>query len=87
MAAEAAAYVARRLDVLAEEGESGWTGAFAPETGFRFEREVRGVRQVSAIDPALLDSADARKLDQLHAEAAAGLLRRRRSSARRRSRR
>jgi DNA gyrase subunit B len=62
-AAEAAAYVARRLDTLAAEGEMGWTGAFAPETGFRFEREVRGVRQVAAIDPALLDSAGARKLD------------------------
>ncbi len=63
-AAEAAAYVARRLDTLAEEGEAGWSGAFAAQTGFRFEREVRGVRQVAAIDPALLDSADARKLDR-----------------------
>ena len=62
-AAEAAAYVARRLDTLAAEGEAGWTGAFSPETGFRFEREVRGVSQVAAIDPALLNSASARKLD------------------------
>ena len=60
----AAAYVARRLDKLAEEGESGWTGHFLPATGFRFEREVRGVREIATIDPALLDSADARKLDQ-----------------------
>jgi DNA gyrase subunit B len=29
----------------------------------RFEREVRGVKEVAVIDPALLDSADARKLD------------------------
>ncbi len=63
-AEEAAAYVARRLDKLAEEGETGWTGHFSPEAGFRFEREVRGVKQVAVIDPALLDSADARKLDQ-----------------------
>ena len=63
--AEAAAgYVARRLDRLAEEGEAGWTGHFSPATGFRFEREVRGVKEVATIDPALLDSADARKLDQ-----------------------
>jgi len=63
--AEAAAvYVAKRLDALAEEGESGWSGSFSPETGFRFEREVRGVKEVATIDPALLDSADARKLDQ-----------------------
>jgi DNA gyrase subunit B len=67
-AEEAAAYVARRLDKLAEEGETGWTGHFSPDTGFRFEREVRGVKQVAAIDPALLDSADARKLDQYAAK-------------------
>jgi DNA gyrase subunit B len=59
----AAAYVARRLDKLAEETERGWTGVFSNETGFRFEREVRGVREVAVVDPALLDSADARKLD------------------------
>jgi DNA gyrase subunit B len=59
----AAAYVARRLDALSDEIERGWTGSFAPQTGFRFEREVRGVREVAIIDPALLDSADARKLD------------------------
>jgi DNA gyrase subunit B len=60
----AAAYVARRLDALAEEGEAGWVGHFSPDSGFRFEREVRGVKEVATIDPALLDSADARKLDQ-----------------------
>jgi DNA gyrase subunit B len=62
--AEAAAtYVARRLDLLAEETERGWQGTFVPATGFHFEREVRGVKEVATIDPALLDSADARKLD------------------------
>jgi DNA gyrase subunit B len=62
--AEAAAgYVAKRLDALAEETERGWSGSFSPTAGFRFEREVRGVREVATIDPALLDSADARKLD------------------------
>jgi DNA gyrase subunit B len=60
----AAGYVARRLDRLAEEGEAGWMGHFSPATGFRFEREVRGVKEVATIDLALLDSADARKLDQ-----------------------
>jgi DNA gyrase subunit B len=64
----AAAYVARRLDKLAEEGETGWSGAFSPEAGFRFEREVRGVKQVAVVDPALLDSADARKLDAFAAK-------------------
>ena len=62
-AVEAANYVARRLDALSEETERGWSGTFDPSTGFRFEREVRGVKDVATIDPALLDSADARKLD------------------------
>ena len=35
----------RRLDALAEETERGWSGPFAPATGFRFEREVRGVKE------------------------------------------
>ncbi|HVY21421.1 MAG TPA: DNA topoisomerase (ATP-hydrolyzing) subunit B [Bauldia sp.] len=60
---EAAKYVAKRLDALSDDTERGWTGAFSPDTGFRFEREVRGVKEVAAIDPALLNSADARKLD------------------------
>ncbi len=59
----AAAYVAKRLDALSEETERGWTGTFSSTTGFRFEREVRGVKEVAIIDLALLDSADARKLD------------------------
>jgi DNA gyrase subunit B len=62
-AEQAAAYVARRLDALADEGETGWVGHFSPDTGFRFEREVRGVKEFATIDPALLESADARKLD------------------------
>ncbi len=62
-AVEAANYVARRLDALSEETERGWSGTFDPTSGFRFEREVRGVKDVATIDPALLDSADARKLD------------------------
>ena len=58
----AAAYIARRLDALAEETERGWQGRF--ENGFHFERTVRGVREVAVIDQALLGSADARKLDE-----------------------
>ncbi len=61
--AEAAAnYIAKRLDVLSEETERGWQGRFAD--GFRFERTVRGVKEVAIIDQALLASADARKLDE-----------------------
>jgi DNA gyrase subunit B len=60
----AAAYIAVRLDALSEETERGWEGHFAEGEGFRFERMVRGVKEVAIIDPALLGSADARKLDE-----------------------
>ncbi len=61
---EAAAYIARRLDILSEETERGWTGTFDQESGLVFERTVRGVTEVQVIDAALLHSADARRLDQ-----------------------
>ncbi len=59
---EAAKYIARRLNALSEETERGWEGSFAD--GFRFERTVRGVKEVAIIDPALLGSAEARRLDE-----------------------
>ncbi len=62
-AAEAAAYIARRLDLKSEETERGWQGRFDAD-GFHFERSVRGVKEVAIIDQALLGSADARKLDE-----------------------
>ena len=62
-AAAAAEYIARRLDALTDETERGWTGRFS-ETGFQFERTVRGVKEVAVIDQALLGSADARRLDE-----------------------
>ena len=58
-ASRAAEYIARRLDALTDETERGWTGLFSAD-GFRFERVVRGVKEVAIIDQALLDSPDAR---------------------------
>src|ERR1700720_4432362 len=52
----AADYIARRLDALADEVERGWTGRFTEGEGFRFERTVRGVKDVAIIDHALLGS-------------------------------
>jgi DNA gyrase subunit B len=60
----AAPFIARRLNVLAEETERGWEGEFREEDGFVFTRTVRGVKSVAIIDHALLGSADARKLDE-----------------------
>jgi DNA gyrase subunit B len=59
--------VARRLDLIAEETERGWTGAVAADGGLRFERMVRGVKEFAHIDMALIGSSDARHIDQLSA--------------------
>ena len=57
--------VARRLDVIAEETERGWTGAVTAEGGLKLERMVRGVKEVAILDMALIGSSDARHIDQL----------------------
>ncbi len=63
----AAEYVAKRLDILAEEAEDGWSGALRDEAGgefsIEFSRVVRGVQEVHVIDQALIGSADAKALD------------------------
>lgn len=64
-AAATAADVARRLDLIAEETERGWSGEVTAEGGLRFERMVRGVKEYAAVDVALIGSADARHMDQL----------------------
>ncbi|MFK7792304.1 MAG: DNA topoisomerase (ATP-hydrolyzing) subunit B [Devosiaceae bacterium] len=62
-AEEAAAYVARRIDILADEFEKGWEGKRLETGDLRFTRTLRGVTDVATIDTALLDSADALRLD------------------------
>ncbi len=67
-AAEArAAEVAKRLDMISEETERGWTGKLADNEGLVFVREKRGVREAHALDRAFLGSLDARKLHDRHA--------------------
>ena len=60
----AASYIAKRLDVLAEETERGWHGEALPEGGLRFWRELRGVMESHLVDGPFIASADALKLDQ-----------------------
>ena len=67
-ATAAATYIATRLDHLSEEFERGWHGEPTSDGGLKFWREVRGVREAVAIDGALIDSADARKLDRMAAD-------------------
>jgi DNA gyrase subunit B len=67
-AGEAASYVARRLDIIAEETERGWEGRLNTANdgtgGYVFERTVRGVKELVVLDAALIGSADARALDR-----------------------
>ncbi|MCA1407097.1 DNA topoisomerase (ATP-hydrolyzing) subunit B [Ensifer sp. IC3342] len=65
---DVAAEVARRLDVIAEETERGWTGTVTAEGGLKLERMVRGVKEVAVLDMALIGSSDARHIDQLTAK-------------------
>jgi DNA gyrase subunit B len=63
-AAAAAAYIAKRLDVISEETERGWTGEISEDGGLQFSREVRGVKESWAIDAKLIGSADVLRLDK-----------------------
>ncbi len=67
-AADAAKYIAVRLDTLSDEFERGWHGEPTSDGGLYFWREVRGVREAVAIDGALIASADARRLDKMATE-------------------
>ena len=56
-----------RLDAIAEETETGWSGRFGND-GFVFRREVRGVAETHALDAQLLGSLDAKRLNERHAQ-------------------
>jgi len=62
--ADAAAYIARRLDIIADETERGWVGVSAGDGGLSFTREVRGVKEAWTLDGKLIGSADALRLDR-----------------------
>ena len=59
--------VAKRLDMISEETERGWTAHVTEDGGYRFERMVRGVKDIAVLDMALLGSADARQIDRVAA--------------------
>jgi DNA gyrase subunit B len=66
--AKRAGLVVERLKMLSEETEQGWASAASPDGGYVFERSVRGVKETHMIDWPLIQSADARKLHQYHAD-------------------
>jgi len=63
-AAEAKA-AAKRLDVVADEGEDGWEGHFNEDGSLVMQREVRGVTERVELRPSFRDSADARRLHKM----------------------
>ena len=54
-----------RLDMIADEGEDGWSGTISTDGAFVFQRDVRGVTERVSLRPAFRDSADARRLHKL----------------------
>jgi DNA gyrase subunit B len=65
---EVAGKIAKRLDLLADETDAGWTGRMTAEQGLMFMRELRGVKEAHLMDRGLIASIDARKLNEMHKE-------------------
>jgi DNA gyrase subunit B len=63
-ASGAARYIARRLDIISEETERGWTGEPTADGGLTFARELRGVKESWTLDGKLIASADSLRLDR-----------------------
>ena len=67
-AADAAERTARRLDAVAEPGEEEWTAAVEDDGAMAFALSARGERSRYRLDAALLQSAEARRLNRALAE-------------------
>jgi DNA gyrase subunit B len=67
-AAEAAAYIAKRLDTLSLGIAGAWQGMAAPDGGLAFQRSLRGVTERRLIDGPLIRSTEARHLDAMAEE-------------------
>jgi DNA gyrase subunit B len=67
-AAQAASYIARRLDMLAPENERGWKGEAISDGGMAFARTLRGVTERHVIDGPTIRSTEAHRLDRRTAE-------------------
>ncbi|MDE1968540.1 MAG: DNA topoisomerase (ATP-hydrolyzing) subunit B, partial [Alphaproteobacteria bacterium] len=66
--AEAAKYLASRLDLLAPADARGWKGELVPGESLVLTRKRHGVTERRVFDAALLKSAEARRLDERTAE-------------------
>lgn len=64
-AQNAADYIAKRLDNLADENARGWSGEAMEDGGLSFSITLRGVTRRYVIDGDLLRSVEARRLDAM----------------------
>ncbi len=60
----AAAYIAKRLDAIEPPENRGWRGQPLADGGLEFTRTLRGVTERHVIDGALIESAEARRLNK-----------------------
>ena len=56
---------ARRLNMIADEGEDGWTARFDTDGALVLQREVRGVAERVVLPTAFRDSSDVRRLHKM----------------------
>ncbi|MTH76594.1 DNA topoisomerase (ATP-hydrolyzing) subunit B [Paracoccus aestuariivivens] len=59
--------VAKRLDLIAEEYERGWTGRPTQDAGIRLTRQLRGVEESRTLDGPMLRSGESRRLGAMTA--------------------
>ncbi len=57
--------VAKRLDIIADEGEDGWSGRYDDDGALVLQRDVRGVTETVALRYGFRDSIDARRLHKM----------------------
>jgi DNA gyrase subunit B len=60
---QVAVVLSRRLNALASETETGWSGEVLTDGSIAMRREMRGVEERHILDEALIHSAEARALD------------------------
>ena len=63
-ASQVADFIAMRLDALSDEAERGWRGSSLDDGGLAFSRTLRGVTERHEIDPKLIRSQDAHRLNE-----------------------
>ena len=66
--AELARTIAARLDTMAPPESRGWQGHVNADGALVFQRTLRGVAETRSIEPGLLKSAEARRLNEMAAD-------------------